>query len=320
MKIVQSFWSCGQTDLLRFSGGWYAPEYHLMGWALSCLQLSQHYKEVTLYADSKGAKMLVDELNLPYTDVVCELDSLNHYHPRLWALPKIATYSRQVKPFLHVDGDVFIWKPFDDALLKGKLIAQNLEIATDHYEGIMRSLEENANFLPCEIIAERKTNNPILAYNAGIFGGSDIAFFQEYTKKAKEFIDKNVVNFSKLNVNAFNIFFEQYLFYCLAKQKHQKVNVLINDVIPDNEYLGFGDFAEIPHQKQYLHLIGTYKRNQSVCQQMADRLRLDHPEYYYRIIALFKDKQLTLKRDYYYFMDRCTEQELVMRSLKLKSG
>lgn len=319
MKIVQSFWSCNQNNLLQFHGGWYAPEYHLMGWALSCLQLKQCYKDVTLFADDISAKMLIDELKLPYTDVVCELDNLNHYHPRLWALPKIYTYSRQNKPFLHVDGDVFIWKPFDDGLLKGSLIAQNLEVATNHYEGIMRSLEAKIKFLPEEIISERKTNNLIYAYNAGIFGGSDIAFFNLYTQKAKAFIDKNVSSFSKINVDAFNIFFEQYLFYCLAKKEHKSVNVLTNDIIRDNEYTGFGDFMEIPYNKQYLHLIGTYKRNKSVCEQMADRLRLDHPEYYYRIIALFKNKQVPLKRDYYYFIDEYAEQALSTRYRKLKT-
>lgn len=92
MRIVQSFWSCNQNHLLQLKAGWVAPEYNLMSWALSCLQLKQYYKYVTLYADTVSAKLLIDTLKLPYSEVICDLDELNEYHPQLWALPKIKTY------------------------------------------------------------------------------------------------------------------------------------------------------------------------------------------------------------------------------------
>ena len=98
MKIVQSFWSCHQTNLLEFSAGWISPEFNFMSWALSCLQLKQFYPEVTLYTDNTGAKMLIDVLQLPYDKLICDLDTLNSYHPQLWALPKIHTYSKQEAP------------------------------------------------------------------------------------------------------------------------------------------------------------------------------------------------------------------------------
>jgi len=104
MNIIQSSWACNQPDLLTANSGWLAPEYNLMSWALSCLQLKQYYPDVVLYSDSVSAKMLIDTLQLPYTEVVCNLDVLNKYHPQLWALPKIHTYSQQETPFLHVDG------------------------------------------------------------------------------------------------------------------------------------------------------------------------------------------------------------------------
>ncbi|RZL57794.1 MAG: hypothetical protein EOO93_17310 [Pedobacter sp.] len=156
--------------MLTNQPGWVAPEYNLMSWALSCLQLKKYYKNIALYCDTETKKLLIDELGLPYTEVHCELDKLNCYHQELWAIPKIYCYSIQEKPFLHVDGDVFIWKAFDDRLLSRPLIAQNLESATHHYNGIMFELEQNLNFFPEEIKVERKAKNPILAYNAGIFG------------------------------------------------------------------------------------------------------------------------------------------------------
>jgi hypothetical protein len=320
IKIVQSFWSCNHGNLLKFNAGWYAPEYNLMGWALSCLQLKKYYNNVVLYADSVAAKMLVDTLQLPYTEVISNLDKLNITHPQLWALPKICAYSQQDSPFLHVDGDVFIWKPFDDKLLKSGLIAQNVEAATSYYENIMQELEASLSYFPAEIIEERKKRNLIYAYNAGIFGGSDIAFINSYTQKAKQFIDNNISCFSKINVGNFNIFFEQYLFYAMVKKHKKSVGVLIDAIIGDNEYIGFGDFMEVPHNKQYLHLLGVYKRNKMVCEQMANRLRQDYPEYYYRIIALFKNKQIPLKKDYYYFISQPAAHSLKERYSSLKKN
>ncbi|PBJ12292.1 DUF6734 family protein [Flavobacterium sp. ACN6] len=146
MRVIQSAWTCNKPSLLTTSLGWLSPEYNLMAWTLSCLQLKKYYPELILYSDSVSAKMLVDTLKLPYSEVICNLDSLNIYHPQLWALPKISAYSQQEKPFLHVDGDVFIWKKFNDSLVKGNLIAQNIEAATDYYEKIMISLESELNF------------------------------------------------------------------------------------------------------------------------------------------------------------------------------
>lgn len=319
MRIIQSSWACNQPDLLTSNAGWLAPEYNLMSWTLSCLQLKQYYSEVVLYCDSVSAKTLIDVLQLPYTDVVCNLDVLNSYHPQLWALPKIHAYSQQEKPFLHIDGDVFVFEKFDNELLKSGLIAQNIEAATDYYEKIMCSLESKLTFFPKEIIKERELKNKILAYNAGVLGGTDILFFKEYTQKAFEFVDKNISNLSGINVTNFNIFFEQYFFYCLAKKNKQDVNVLIPEIIGDNEYKGFGDFTKVPYEKKFLHLLGAYKRNEFICKQMANRLRQDYPIYYYRIIELFKNKKAPLYKDYYYFVNTNFQENLVSRSVKLKS-
>jgi hypothetical protein len=316
MRIIQSSWSCNQKSLLTSNSGWLAPEYNLMAWTLSCLQLKQYYPDVVLYCDSVSAKTLIDSLELPYSEVISSLDVLNSYHSQLWALPKIYAYSQQEKPFLHVDGDVFIWKKFEDDLMNSGLIAQNTESATNYYETIMLSLEDNLSYFPKEIKIERESKRPILAYNAGIFGGSNIPFLKEYTAKAFEFVDKNESNLSKINVTNFNIFFEQYLFYCMAKHQNQNVGVLIPEVIKDNQYMGFGDFTKVPYEKNFLHLLGTYKKSEFVSNQLANKLREDYPDYYYRITELFKKQQAPLFKDYYY--DNYSQKDLVSRANALK--
>ena len=127
MKIVQTLWACNKPDLLSHSAGWLSSEYHLMSWALSCLQLTQNYNDVTLYTDTVSAKTIIDELQLPYTEVHCKYDGLLKDRDELFAVSKLVTYASQNGPFLHVDGDVHIWGNLDEALLQGRLIAQNLE-------------------------------------------------------------------------------------------------------------------------------------------------------------------------------------------------
>lgn len=319
MKIVQTSWACNQKNMLLFDAGWYSPEYHLMAWALSCLQLKKYYKKVELHADNVTANMLIDILKLPYTEVICDLDQFNHNSPALWALPKIYTYSQQCVPFLHVDGDVFIWKSLDE--LSGDLIAQNLELGTSRYEKSFNDLESQLIYSSTAIKEEKKKGKKIYAYNAGILGGSDLGFFDNYTTIAKELVARNNEVLSKISIPAFNVYFEQYLFYCLVAKEDKKVNVLLDEVIPDDKYIGLGEFLEVPHNKQYLHLIGPqYKRNPRVCQQLANRLRQDYPDYYYRIIALFKNKKVPLKKDNYHFIENPTEKSLIDRYFDLREN
>ena len=133
MNFIQTFYINPDKDPFRDSFGWVAPEYHLMGWTLSCLLLHKIYGKVALYDNSPAARLLIDTLQLPYSDVQVTHDKLTLPHPDLWALPKIYTCSLQEEPFLHIDGDVFLFKPFDDGLLEGALIAQNIEIETKDY-------------------------------------------------------------------------------------------------------------------------------------------------------------------------------------------
>ncbi|MCI1683929.1 MAG: hypothetical protein LKI39_15455 [Bacteroides sp.] len=124
-KIVQSYW----TEAYRSSPnrGWAFRETHYMSWALSCLQLKQFYDEVELVTDSEGAELLINKLHLPYTSCKTTLDKLSGKNPALWTLGKIAAYEEQEKPFIHVDGDIYIWKPFPNRIENAGILAQNVE-------------------------------------------------------------------------------------------------------------------------------------------------------------------------------------------------
>jgi len=69
MNFLQTLYNDDSKDPFRDSFGWASPEYHLMGWALSCLQLRRIYGNITLFANSPAAHLLIDTLQLPYAKV-----------------------------------------------------------------------------------------------------------------------------------------------------------------------------------------------------------------------------------------------------------
>ena len=295
MNLIQTLYINSGKDPLRDSFGWAAPEYHIMGWALSCLQLHKLYGNVTLYANSPAARLLIDTLQLPYTNVNLAPDELTLIHPNLWVLSKIYTYSLQEEPFLNIDGDVFLFERFNPNLPAGELIAQNVEVATEHfYTAVQKELMRNLTFFPDCVKTDFESGIPIQACNAGILGGRNIPFFQEYSKTAFEYVNKNADRLNRISVNMFNVFVEQHLFYALSKAKGLKVSVLFEEIINDRGYRHLGDFHETPFNLKYLHLLGEFKRDEYTCIQMAARLRQLYPDYYDRTVALFRENNIRL--------------------------
>ncbi len=318
MNLVQTLYIDSSKHPLADSFGWLRPEYHLMSWALSCLQLQRLEGNVELFANSAAAELLTDVINLPYTKVFTTHDDLVLADARLWALPKLYTYSLQENPFLHVDGDVFIFDKLPEALLQSQLIAQNIEIATEYYNSTQRQMQEHFTYFPHCVKADFDSGVPILAVNAGILGGSDISFIKQYTSSAFEYVTRNVRHFEEINVDRFNVFFEQHLFSAMAKERNLDVKYLFDGVFNDRGYTNFGNFHEVPFARSYLHLLGHYKRDEITCQRMAAKLRELYPEYYYRIVAIFKKGKTTLFTRFY--NDKAIEEKSDYQSLIEKSA
>lgn len=295
MNIIQTLYVNNSQNPFEDSFGWARPEFHLMGWALSCLQLKKFYDKVELYANSDAARLLIDVLELPYDKVNISHDNLHLVNKDLWAISKIHTYSLQENSFLHIDGDVFIFSRFPETLLRKELITQNLENATLYYTSTQKELMKHFQYFPTCVKNDFWSSIPINAVNAGILGGNNIPFIKEYTKEAFEYINRNVGYFQYVdNLERFNVFFEQHLFYSLAKDKNISIDFLIDDVINDVEYKCLGNFHETPFRKSYLHLLGHFKRDEFTCLQMSAKLRELYPEYYYKILAIFSRKNIPL--------------------------
>jgi len=297
MKIIQSFWT-GNTEVIP-SCGWFSEKHHLLGWILSVNQLRKYYDEVELVTDTYGYELLIEKLHLPYTNVHVVLDELNAYPSDLWALAKIKTYQIQTEPFLHVDGDVFIWEKFSDELMAANLIAQNIETTSDYYRTMWADIRPHLTHLPASMeLFDQSVHNK--AYNMGIFGGNNMDFMQKYCAASFAFVDQNKENFGKVDQFNFNIFFEQVLFHEMTKIEKQEVATYIHEDIGDNQYTNFGNFEDVPHKRTYLHLLGDFKRQLVVCKKMESYVMRNYPEYYKHLEVLLNEPQLASYMAYDY--------------------
>ncbi len=290
MKIIQTFWSkpfssgTQSNAESRHDGGWLHFKYFLYCWALSCLKLREFYSDVELYTDSIGKNLLIDRLELPYSKVQTDLDNYNSFHPDLWAIGKLHSYQCQDQPFLHVDGDVIISKRFSPQCEASELIVQNLEtdFLTDNgmfYGSIRSEVLEHFRNVPYEI---RNSNFATLkSVNMGVTGGINSNFFKVYSRIALNFVENNIQCLDRINISRFNVLFEQFLFYQLAESRNKDISVILHEC--DLEQRSFVNFHLLPNINTFIHVLGPFKRNQFLCEQVELRLKHEFPLYYDRI-------------------------------------
>lgn len=292
-KIVQSFWSkpCLQNRHDGNHGGWVDKKYHYFSWAFSALQLSTFYDDLELVTDRWGKTLLIDHLALPYTTVKVELDRLAPYPAAFWALGKIYAYSIQEHPFIHIDSDAYIWQRFEPRLETAPLMTQSKEFDFPQLYEVAQKIEQAFPYLPACYKHERKHAPTIQAYNAGIIGGHDLAFFKEYTTEVFRFVDHNrnhIHHIPEQDFGVVNVLYEQFLLHCLAKEKGTPVTCLISEAhLPRLQPVQMNYRREMK-QHRYLHAQFSHKQTQRMCQLLERWLKLSYPDTYYRILHLLK--------------------------------
>ncbi|MCQ2336323.1 MAG: hypothetical protein MJ010_03975 [Paludibacteraceae bacterium] len=295
MKVIQTMYIGEEKYPLTDSFGWVKSEYNWMSWALSFLQLQKLYGDVTLYADEKGASFLVDKMGLSYANVVIFPKKFNLPHKDLWALPKLWTYSLQDKPFVHIDGDVYLFEKLPETLLCADVFAQNIEVATGYYKQMQNYIEQNFSYIPQTVKKDFTDSIQICALNAGILGGNDITLFKNYTEEAFRYVLNNVKSLQNVTADHFNVFFEQHLLYVMAKHKYANIKCLFKEHINDNGYKQMGDIYEAPKGRSYIHMLGCYKKDRFSCIQVAYKLKQLYPEYFERILKLYSDNSCEIE-------------------------
>ncbi len=216
MNAVWSFWS--KPYLKARKNSWCSEKQHLLSWILSLQQARKFFGRTVLFTDDYGARMLVDGLQLEFDVVSTALDNLSDHDSKWWAAGKIYTYSAQNEPFIHIDNDVFLWKPLP-VNSNTELFAQNpeyFEVGASFYmpEQIEALIANHGGWLPREWIWYRSSGLPQRAESCGVFGGGNTEFINYYAKLALAMIEHsaNVHLWARLGEHVErNILVEQYL-------------------------------------------------------------------------------------------------------------
>jgi hypothetical protein len=289
MKAVWSFWSKPFEVHRRFN--WPSERHHLFAWVLSVETARQHYPDTSLITDDAGARMLVDRLALPFTHVSTELNALAHYNPDWWALGKIYAYRMQTQPFVHIDSDVFLWKPLPARLECADVFAQNPEpisASTPYYqpERFARALHTTGGWLPEEWHWYHHTYHN-RAESCGIFGGNRIDFINLFAIASQRLIE-DPANKHALEAlhdkRTLMLVVEQYLLSAFVE--YHKANAVLPFGNIRIEYL-FDSVADLLNPDYathagFTHLVAGAKQSKLFAQRLESRVRCDYPEHYQR--------------------------------------
>lgn len=283
--------------------GWLSPEHHLMSWALSCLSLKEHYQDITLYTDSQAADILIGKIGLPYSEVVIAYDNFKCL-PRHWALAKVKTYSMQQKPFLHIDGDIYLPRPLPKRIEKSRLAAQNREYGTSYYKRMMDRLLACKGIRIPDCLKQGLREESVSSYNMGFFGGKDLDFIRRYCEEVFKFLEENRMNDPTCSYSAINcnVIFEQVFFAVMADNEKRKVATVLQRAMRDEGYSG-KEFCDIVHfnKHRFFHLLGGHKSDKSNCRNLEMALLRKYPDTYERIVNLFRAEKPSMVNTHFIF-------------------
>ena len=169
----------------------------------------------------------------------------------------------QEKPFVHIDGDVYLPNGLPHSLLTAKLVAQNKEFGTEYYRKMMDGILTCQQIHVPAIAKEGISRKSVPSYNMGLFGGTDIDFIHRYCAEAFRFINDNHLNnprYLHVATNC-NVFVEQVLLAIMAELEEREVRCLIKGELRDNGY-STADFCDFMYfeRRPILHILGGHKR------------------------------------------------------------
>lgn len=281
-KYIQTSWidKSGLENVVS----WISPLYYLMSWSLSSLLLSRHSSRVYLYGDQNSGELLIDKLKLPYTDFIPCLEIFQNPFPEAWVLNKMYVYAQQKEPFVHVDSDAFLFHSLTQIQLNAPFLAQNLEENHPNYIKGKETILSTCSDLPPFLI-----NDNIKKYsaiNAGIVGGQNFSLFEELYSLAIEFLENNPYLLYSLDNDCLNLCIEQLFLHQYVASKNITSQYLLDYTVGYPYQYGLDKFTQLPCNCSYVHVM-NYKKNSTICEQLAQRLYIESPELYERCIQVY---------------------------------
>jgi len=297
MRAVWSFWS--RPFLAHKHAIWGKPLHHLLAWGMSVEAARRHYPETVLITDRQGKKLLADRLGLPFVHVSTELEQLADADPGWWALGKLVAYGLQDRPFVHIDTDVFLWKPLPRKLAESPVFAQCPEF---HQNGgyaspadVEYAFAQEGAGLPVEWQWARSRERTFFREeNCGILGGSQVDFLRHYARTAAGLVlrPEHAAAWSRLpDKRCYNMIVEQFFLSACVEYHRCHPASLYRGVWIDHVFPSWDRAFEISHAARagFTHLLGDMKSHPEVCRRLEERVRREDPAYFRRCEKLLAD-------------------------------
>jgi hypothetical protein len=260
----------------------------------------RHFKEVHLVTSAWGEKVL-KTAGIKATEYSTELEEMKHISKWFWAYGKLIAYNTQTKPFVHIDNDVFLWKPLQNRVLSARLCFQSKEqmnIPNYKWYDVLRPCWNKALVRP-EVVVQNEITD--FVYNCGICGGHDLGFFKDWIKCSTEYLlaPENHELFTgefREILQHQNLFHEQYFAASLIKAKglRQEVEVIADKV---------EDLVKASNNG-YTHLWGVTKTEQETMLKVRKRLQKEFPAVFNKVTDFVNN----------YLINECRrEEEIVVR-------
>jgi hypothetical protein len=164
MKIVFSYWSKANPE--------HDPLFKELA-AVSNYFAKQHGYETVLYTDIAG-NLLLNKIE--YDKIILMPEHILNKFPKTgWSLGKLLATSMINEPFLHLDFDLFLFKPIEESVF-------NKQAVFFHDEIWMDEVLANSSFVLKRKPEILKDNNNYRSYNCAIFGGNNYKAFQDAAK------------------------------------------------------------------------------------------------------------------------------------------
>ena len=300
MRAVWSFWS--KPYQAHRSRVWASEKHHLLSWILSTETARRHYRPAILHTDDAGARMLVDGLGLEFDEVHTTLNVLARHDPDWWALGKLCAYRAQREPFVHIDNDVYLWKPLPRELEEAPLLAQNAEnfvLGQSFYQpqaleaALSRALK---SWLPPEWIWYRKSGLGSRGECCGIFGGHHVEFIRHYASQAMRLVEhpSNASALARLpDKIAHTVLIEQYLLAACIEYHRIHADSRFPDIEIRYLFCSIEDAFDAEHAARlgYTHLIADSKRNRALADRLEARVVRDYPDHYRRCMDYLESRR-----------------------------
>lgn len=294
MKYVHSMWSApskkdnfdNEYDMKYLNKNFYS-------YFLSALLIKKLGYQIDLYCDKDTAEIYS---LIPYDKIhVIDFDS-DGISSKFWIWGKIKTESLINEPFVHIDGDVFMFRD---------IIGNN--ISSGRYKAVVQQREDEkviGHHFPKAYLSSKnpfvnlKTHNinwdkyGLVAYNCGVVGFSDMSLKNQYTNTVKDILREisNSMDFEdnrKKYAGMFLIAEQSLLYHILQERGIQPFEIIPYEEIKKRNY----EWFPIASEKGYCHMWAYSKYKPDSIEKMKVKIEKFFPEYR-RNLVQFEKKYL----------------------------